>query len=211
MIKRHFALSLRFLYRAWKERSARYVLLVGDASTFPVRYFAFDRVTPAAHDMAFDPSDLYYADVAKADGRFDDWQADKDGHHALYFGEIHGEKIKKGPINFDQINYRPKLAVGRWPANSPEHVKLLVDKSIAFENQLIVGKKSSPRMGTVVVAGWVDARDQALLHGTWRHAIGPAPDRSRSRQAAQLGGRSYDPHRPWLERNLGRLHLDGKR
>jgi hypothetical protein len=50
----------RFLYRAWKERHARYVLLVGDASVLPVRYMVLDRITPAAFDYAFYPSDLYY-------------------------------------------------------------------------------------------------------------------------------------------------------
>ena len=69
----------RFLYRAWKERHLRYVLLVGDSSLLPVRYMVLDRVTPAAYDYAFYPSDLYYADVAKQDGSFDDWNAQKDG------------------------------------------------------------------------------------------------------------------------------------
>src|SRR5262245_55655819 len=40
----------RFLYRAWKERRARYALLVGDADTFPVRFMVLDRVTEPAFD-----------------------------------------------------------------------------------------------------------------------------------------------------------------
>ena len=40
-------------------------LLVGDATVLPVRYMVLDRVTPAAFDTAFYPSDLYYADVAR--------------------------------------------------------------------------------------------------------------------------------------------------
>ncbi len=93
-----------FLYQAWKHRKARYVLLVGDASVIPVRYMVLDRVDRAACNTAFYASDMYYADVAKANGSFDDWHARKDGHHALYFGEVHGEKNKNDPINFDQIN-----------------------------------------------------------------------------------------------------------
>ena len=54
--------------------------------------------TPAAFDYAFYPSDLYYADVAKADGSFDDWNARKDGFHAHYFGEVRGEKNKAKSI-----------------------------------------------------------------------------------------------------------------
>jgi hypothetical protein len=60
-----------------------------------------DRVTPAAYDYAFYPSDLYYADVAKQDGHFDDWNARHEGFHAVYYGEVRGEKNKEDPINFD--------------------------------------------------------------------------------------------------------------
>jgi len=67
-------------------------LLVGDATVLPVRYMVLDRVAPAAFDTAFYPSDLYYADVARNDGSFEDWNGRKDGFHAQYFGEIHGEK-----------------------------------------------------------------------------------------------------------------------
>ncbi|MGO9567324.1 MAG: C25 family cysteine peptidase [Desulfomonilaceae bacterium] len=149
----------RFLYGAWKDRQARYVLLVGDASVLPVRYIVLDRIDHAAYDTAFYASDMYYADVAKANGSFDDWHARKDGDHALYFGEIHGEKNKKDPINFDKINYQPKLAVGRWPVNTPEQVRALVTKTITFENQLKNGNKTPPRVGLIVVGGWVDSRD----------------------------------------------------
>lgn len=65
----------RWLFKRWKEQHLRYVLLVGDADMVPVRYMVLDRITPAAFDFAFYPSDLYYADVAHRDGRFDDWNA----------------------------------------------------------------------------------------------------------------------------------------
>jgi hypothetical protein len=74
-------------------------LLVGDADLVPVRYMVLDRVTPHAFDYAFYPSDVYYADVARRDGSFDDWNARKDGFHANYFGEVRGEKNKTDAIN----------------------------------------------------------------------------------------------------------------
>src|SRR5262245_45543038 len=43
----------RHLYRAWKERGVRFVLLVGDADTLPVRFMVLDRVTAPAFDFAF--------------------------------------------------------------------------------------------------------------------------------------------------------------
>ena len=51
----------RFLYREWRERGLRYVLLVGDADTLPVRFMVLDRKTKAAFNYAFYASDLYYA------------------------------------------------------------------------------------------------------------------------------------------------------
>ncbi|MHB1037023.1 MAG: C25 family cysteine peptidase [Pirellulales bacterium] len=147
------------LYRAWRERKARYVLLVGDADVLPVRYMVLDRVTPPAFDYAFYPSDLYYADVAKADGAFEDWNAVRDGFHAAYYGEVRGEKNKSDPINFDRIDYRPELAVGRWPASTPEEVTRLAAKSMAYEKRTAAGKLEAPRADFICVGGWVDARD----------------------------------------------------
>jgi hypothetical protein len=117
-----------------------------------------DRVTPAAFDYAFYPSDLYYADLAKPDGSFEDWNARKDGFHAGYFGEVRGEKNKSDPINFDQIDYRPEVGVGRWPVNSAEQLRTVVAKTIAFEKRLAAAPKESPRAALIAVAGWVDSR-----------------------------------------------------
>ena len=75
------------------------MLLVGDVDVLPVRFMVLDRVTPAAFDYAFYPSDLYYGDLAKPDGSFEDWNARKEGFHAGYFGEVRGEKNKEDPIN----------------------------------------------------------------------------------------------------------------
>jgi Peptidase family C25 len=151
----------RFLYAAWKERNLGYVLLVGDVDAMPVRYMVLDRATPAAFDFAFYPSDLYYSDLARQDGSFDDWNASKEGFHSHYFGEVRGEKNKKDPINFDQIDYRPDIAVGRWPVSTPEEVRVVATKSIVYEEAIRSGKHPGLRRADVFhVAGWVDARDR---------------------------------------------------
>lgn len=147
-----------YLYAAWKERRVSHVLLVGDADVFPVRYMVLDRITPPAFDYSFYPSDLYYADVAKPDGSFEDWNAQKDGFHAGYFGEVRGEKNKNDPINYDNIDYRPELAVGRWPVSTPEEVRIVAEKTIRYERSLASAAGSAPRAAFVCVGGWVDAR-----------------------------------------------------
>ncbi len=166
----------RWLYESWKERNVRYVLLVGDADVLPVRYMVLDRATPAAFDYAFYPSDLYYADVAKRDGSFDDWNGRKDGFHASYFGEVRGEKNKSDPINFDRIDYRPELAVGRWPVDSEQEVGVVAEKTMAYERLVLAEKSPGLRLAALVwVPGWIDARERmnhwaAGLPSGWKAA-----------------------------------------
>ncbi|MFM9995310.1 MAG: C25 family cysteine peptidase [Phycisphaerales bacterium] len=147
----------RFLYAAWKERGTRYVLLVGDADVMPVRYMVLDRVTAPAFDYAFYPSDLYYADLAEADGSFDDWNGAKDGFHGAYYGEVRGEKNKSDPINYDGVDYRPDVALGRWPVSSPEQAAAVAVKSMAYEKAVEAGGVPT-RAALVMVGGWIDAR-----------------------------------------------------
>ncbi|HET6327249.1 MAG TPA: C25 family cysteine peptidase, partial [Planctomycetaceae bacterium] len=158
----------RFLYDAWRNRRLGYVLLVGDVDVMPVRYIVLDRIDPAAFDYAFYPSDLYYADLAKANQAFDDWNGSKQGIHAQYFGEIHGEKNKRGPINFDQIDYRPEIAVGRWPASTVEQVSTIASKSMEYEQSVREGTHPGLRRAEIFhVGGWVDLREP--LSGLVRH------------------------------------------
>jgi len=84
----------QFLYEEWRQRGLGYVLLVGDVDVLPVRYMVLDRITPAAFDYAFYPSDLYYGDIAKPDGSFYDWNARKDAFHASYFGEVRAKSTR---------------------------------------------------------------------------------------------------------------------
>jgi hypothetical protein len=149
----------RYLYAGWKRRHVGYALLVGDADALPVRFMVLDRVTPAAFDYAFYPSDLYYSDLADANRQFDDWNAHKDGFHAGYFGEVRGEKNKQDSINYDRVDYRPDIAVGRWPVSTPEEVRTVADKTMRYEEGLRAGtKRGMRRAAFFAVGGWVDAR-----------------------------------------------------
>jgi hypothetical protein len=151
----------KFLYAAWKRDNLGYALLVGDVDVMPVRYMVLDRVTPAAFDYAFYPSDLYYSDLARQDGSFDDWNARRQGFHASYFGEVRGEKNKKDPINYDQVDYRPDIAVGRWPISTPAEAAGVAAKSMAYEKAVLDGTHPGlKRAAFFAVGGWVDVRGQ---------------------------------------------------
>ena len=58
----------RYLFQQWKRGDLGYVLLVGDADVLPVRYMTLDRNDERAFNYSFYPCDLYYADLARADG-----------------------------------------------------------------------------------------------------------------------------------------------
>lgn len=149
----------RFVFAGWKERRVRYLLLAGDADTIPVRYMVLDRITPAAFDYAFYPTDLYYGDLAKADGSFENWNGRQDGFHKAYFGEVRGEKNKADPINFDAVDYRPEIGVGRWPASTEKEVAAIVAKTIAYEERVLTGEAQGIRRAAMIgVDGWVDCR-----------------------------------------------------
>lgn len=149
----------RFLYLQWRTNNLGYALLVGDCDVMPVRFMVLDRVTPAAFDYAFYPSDLYYSDLAQSDGSFDDWNAHKELFHAGYFGEVRGEKNKKDPINYDFVHYLPDIAVGRWPVSTPGDVRVVAAKTIAYEQGVLAGRDEYVhRAAFVAVGGWVDSR-----------------------------------------------------
>jgi hypothetical protein len=149
----------RYLYRAWRERGAGYVLLVGDGDVMPVRYMVLDRKTPAAFNYAFYPSDLYYSDLVRSDGTYDNWNARRDGFHAGYYGEVRGEHYKEDGINFDRVDYRPDIAVGRWPASTEAQVRTVAAKTVRYEQDLLGGTKPGARRAALLaVGGWVDSR-----------------------------------------------------
>lgn len=148
----------RFLYFEHRERDLDFVLLVGDVDVMPVRYMTLDRKQESAFNYSFYPSDLYYADLAKSDGSFEDWNAQKDSYHAGYFGEVRGETNKEDPINFDQVDYQPDVAVGRWPVSAPEEVERIADKTIRYEKAVLGDRERPLKAGLVSVGGWIDSR-----------------------------------------------------
>jgi len=112
-----------------KESGIRYALLVGDGDQFPIRWTQADIVGPTVGNTAFYPADLYYADLYKQDGSFDDW----DSNHNGYYGEIGGE-IRSGLLNIDHVDLDPDIAVGRAPVSTLAEASLYADKVLGYES-----------------------------------------------------------------------------
>jgi len=107
-----------------------YVMLVGDADKFPMRYTMTDRATEVAYNRAFYSGDLYYADLYESDRQtLESWDMNQNG----YYGELHGETIT-GTVNIDQVDLNPDIAVGRIPANTQGEIQNYIEKVITYEN-----------------------------------------------------------------------------
>lgn len=169
----------RELHRRWRRGGLGAVLLAGDADVMPVRFMTLDRVAAPAFDTAFYPSDLYYADLAHADGTFDDWNAAKDGGDGRYFGQVHGERHKDGPINRDGVSYTPEIACGRWPVSTPEQAADVAAKTLRHQAAVAADSAragSAAELRFFFSGGWIDNRERAAAlrarlqaDGAWSH------------------------------------------
>jgi hypothetical protein len=131
----------RAILYAHKNLSTQYVMLVGDAHWFPVRYEFFQGLTGGYPvDGDYIPSDLYYANlyhhqvVSFGGGplvfpiTFDSWDANGNGR----YNESIWESNSPNPDNVDGY---PDVAVGRVPAHSAADVTTFVNKIIFYETQ----------------------------------------------------------------------------
>jgi len=133
-----------FIKDAIETLDIKYVLLVGGLKStiygkpkdnanigssgwhVPVRYSN----VRASGDPGF-ISDLYYADIYKEGGEFDNWDSDGDGILAEWYaieGTYDAEEFPE-----DIIDYAPDVAVGRLACSDAKEVTDLVNKIISYE------------------------------------------------------------------------------
>jgi len=127
----------RAIQYAHEHLETQYVMLVGDAHSFPVRYEFFWGLTSydAQADGDYIPSDLYYANLYHhlpwpVGDIFDNWDANGDGR----YNESYWEANSPNPDNVDGY---PDVAVGRVPAHTPADVTTYVNKIIFYETQTL--------------------------------------------------------------------------
>ena len=94
----------------------------------PIRYSNFQWDGDASYNFTSDEpgyiSDLYYADIYKEGGVFDDW--DSNGNHV--FAEWSGELR-------DELDLYPDVAYGRLACRSTREAKNVIDKIINYEKE----------------------------------------------------------------------------
>ncbi|KYK29405.1 hypothetical protein AYK20_05510 [Thermoplasmatales archaeon SG8-52-1] len=88
----------------------------------PVRY-TYNREQQGLFDPGF-LSDLYYADIYKEGGEFDDWDSNNNGVFAEWYG-----------INKDVLDFYPDVYVGRLACRNIYEVRIMVNKIINYEKK----------------------------------------------------------------------------
>ena len=142
----------RGIWQAYLNLGIEYVLLVGDASMFPVRYRfeAQPKNAPVGGqsgwmDGTYNPTDLYYANLVKFGTLFDDWDADGNGKYNRSTWAVDPYPSKQNP---DDVTGYPDVALGRLPANSVDDVSHYVSKLKSHEKRAIHGGTSGARQVT---------------------------------------------------------------
>ncbi len=126
----------RAMAHAYRHHGTRYVMLVGDGDAFPVRYTREGR-EGISWGVCRPASDLYYADLFKPDGSFDDWDANGDGVYGDWWGAPEEGMLADDfdQINIDACDLRPDIAVGRIPASTVQEVSTYAQKVMSYESQ----------------------------------------------------------------------------
>ena len=124
----------------------------------PVRYTnLYDNPKYPLAETIHDPgiaSDLYYADVYKEGGEFDDWDSNGDGIFAAW--------NKPGVENDTLPDLYPDVAVGRLACRNLKEAKTVVDKIIRYETAC--DESWFKKMIVVSGDGFLDQQD---LNITW--------------------------------------------
>lgn len=128
-----------FLREYYQEWGIKYVLMVGNFDTIPMRYCYPDRRN---HEFNLSdvfggeyPTDSYYADLSYPDE--ESWDSDGDG----FYGEYRD----------DNPDFLPEVYVGRIPTNNGSEVTYTLEKTIAYEMDTGKWKNNVLHAGAVLL------------------------------------------------------------
>lgn len=128
---------LRNTYAAW---GIRYVLMVGDYATVPMRicypdpdYHVYNPNNPGLVAPGT-PTDYYYADLSAPDA--DSWDSDGDGY--------------PGEYGQDDPDFLAEVAVGRIPVNDPGRITYTLEKIALFEQDTGAWKRNVLQAGAIL-------------------------------------------------------------
>jgi len=140
-----------FIKDAIENNSIKYVLLIGGRQGQSFKWYVpcrYSNVDDGFMNKQF-LSDLYFADIYKENGDFEDWDSNGNGIFAEWY-----EDDSKLP---DIMDLKPDVAVGRLPCRNEKEVVSIVEKIIYYENNaygkpwfnkaLLIGGDTNPGVG----------------------------------------------------------------
>lgn len=140
-----------FIKDAIENNAIKYVLLVGGRQGQRFKWYVpcrYSNVDDGFSDKQF-LSDLYFADIYKENGDFEDWDSNGNG----IFAEWYEDDSKQSDI----MDLKPDVAVGRLPCRNENEVESVVEKIIYYENNaygkpwfnkaLLIGGDTNPGAG----------------------------------------------------------------
>ena len=110
-----------FIKDAIESWGAKYVLLVGDIDSLPIRY-----TNAEMFDVGSLPTDLYYADIYDENGSFCSWDTNDN--------DVFGEYDRHG-VMIDYMDIYADINVGRIPCVNNMDLKIVVRKIITYETK----------------------------------------------------------------------------
>jgi hypothetical protein len=113
-----------FIKNAIESWDTNYVMFVGGAEQFPTRETHVFVDYHDGDDEIF-VSDLYYADIYDAEGKFCSWDSNEND----VFGEFDWDD------NYDDVDLYPDVHFGRLAATSSDVVESVVNKIITYESE----------------------------------------------------------------------------
>jgi hypothetical protein len=113
-----------FIKDAIESHNSRYILLMGGKKILSFNWNVPARYSNLADGLGHEIflSDLYFADIYKENGDFEDWDSNGNGIYAEW------------GINGDELDLNPDIAIGRLPCRTRNEVETVVNKIITYEN-----------------------------------------------------------------------------
>lgn len=142
----------------YEQENIQWVLLAGDAeeSLIPIREVYNPDVVyipgESEHsdwDDYYKPTDFYYADL---DGS---WDNDNDGKW--------GENSTNNAQGVDEISWTPEVYVGRFPADSGIELAVMVNKSLKYEKDPLIGDWMNKMLLAAGISLYSPPEDEARL------------------------------------------------
>ncbi|TFF90101.1 MAG: hypothetical protein EU548_04685, partial [Promethearchaeota archaeon] len=151
--------KIRNMIKSYYESDGiKWVLLAGDAEEdlLPIRYAYNPDVTVvtgqseySSLDDYYKPTDFYYATL---DGS---WDQDGDGKW--------GENPDNNANGIDEIDWIPDVYVGRFPADTAVELSNMVNKTLKYETNPVMGDWMNRMLLAAGVSSYVPAEDEARL------------------------------------------------